>query len=155
FIILDLSACQERDELDPHQAIKRLQEWFPAATCLPGDQLTQSVDHAKVLFAGPSGSTLSDPERRVGESLRRKAGLYGPALAFQIPVDAARWIRGAARRVDITFNYDEPLPDALRNRLVQYLKTFGVGRIEQSSENGKSTDLLFDSANCSFQERSP
>jgi hypothetical protein len=144
FIILDLNESEERAELDPHQAIKRLQEWFPEATCLPGDQLTRSVDHAEVLFAGPPGSSMRGAERRVVESLRRKAGLYGPALAFQIPVDAARWIRGSARRVDITFNYDEPLPEALRNRIVEYLKSFGVGRIEQSSEDGTSTELIFD-----------
>jgi hypothetical protein len=146
FIILDLNESEPRAELDPHQAIKRLQEWFPEATFLPGDQLARSVEHAEALLAGPTDGTMSGPERRVVESLRRKAILYGPALAFEIPVDSDRWIRGSARRVDITFNYDEPLPDALRNRLVEYLKTFGVGRIERSSEDGKSAELIFDNA---------
>jgi hypothetical protein len=144
FIILDLNESEGRAELDPHQAILRLQDWFPGATVLPGDQLTQSVERAESFFGALQSDRMSDPEKRVVESLRRKAHRYGPALAFQIPVDSGRSIQGSARRVDITFNYDDPLPDPLRDRVVEYLKTFGVGRIERSSADGRTTELIFD-----------
>ncbi len=35
------------------------------------------------------------------------------------------------------------LPHPVRERLVEFLKTF-VGRIERSSQDGKTTELIFD-----------
>jgi hypothetical protein len=142
FIILDLYESDGKDELDPCEAIMKLQDWFPGTTVLPGDALAQSVERAESFFAAAMGKGMSDAEKRVVESLRRKASRYGPALAFEIPVDSVRSIRGSARRVDITFNYDDPLPDPIKERIVEYLKTFGVGRIERSSADGKTTELV-------------
>jgi hypothetical protein len=144
FILLNLHDSERTEELDPDQAIRRLQDWFPGATVLPGDQLARSVEHAESFFGGPTGNRVGDAEKRVVESLRRKSILYGPALAFQIPVDSVRAIRGSARCVDITFNFDDPLPDPIRDRVIEHLKTFGAGRIEHSSADGKTTELIFD-----------
>ena len=130
--------------LDPHQAIRKLQDWFPEAAVLPGDQLARSVEHAEAFFAEELSKVGGGPETRVVESLRRKASRYGPSFAFRIPVDPGKAIQGSARRADITFNYDDPLPDRVRERLVEFLKTFGVGRIERSSQDGKATELIFD-----------
>lgn len=144
FIILDLNESEGATELDPRQAVSKLQDWFPEAAVLPGDQLARSVEHAEAFFTEELSKSVSGPETRVVESLRRKASRYGPSFAFRIPVDSSKSIQGSARRVDITFNYDDPLPDPVRERLVEFLKTFGVGRIERSSQDGKTTELIFD-----------
>jgi hypothetical protein len=144
--MLDLGASEGAPELDPRQAIQRLQDWFPEAVVLPGDQLARAADQAEVFFADQLKSDRDGPESRVIASLRGKASRYGPALAFRIPVDASRWIDGSARRVDITFQYDDPLPERLGDQVVAFLKTFGVGRIERSVPGGTSTELVFDNA---------
>ena len=51
FIILDLNDSEGAAELDAHQAISKLQDWFPEAAVLPGDQLARSVEHAEAFFA--------------------------------------------------------------------------------------------------------
>jgi hypothetical protein len=144
FLILDLNENPRGAELDPSHAIRKLQDWFPEATVLPGDQLARSVEHAETFFAQQLSLGVDAPERRVVESLRRKASRYGPSLAVQIPIDSGEPITGSARRVDLTFNYVEPMTDGVRNRLVEFLKSFGVGRIERSSEDGQTTELIFD-----------
>ncbi len=119
--------------LDPDTVVQRVKEEFPETAVIAGDQLAQSADRAEALGAAD----------HVVDTLRRNAQLYGPAYAFEIPLQGGDLLKGRARRYDVTFLFDEPLPEELRQRILAFLKSFGVGKIEASTET-RSTAVLFD-----------
>jgi hypothetical protein len=119
--------------LDPGTVVQRVEEEFPETTVLPGDQLARSAERAQALGAAD----------QVVDTLRRNSTLYGPAYAFEIPIREGEVLRGRARRHDVTFLFDKPLPEELRQRLLAFLRSFGVGKIEASTET-RGMEVLFD-----------
>jgi hypothetical protein len=144
FLMLNLYGDETHAELDTAEAVRQLQNQFDDASISPHDPLNQSAERAETFFAEALRLRPGGPERTVVETLRRNASQYGPALAFTIPVRPNKSVLGSVRRTDITFNFSEPLPLGLESRLVDYLKSFGVGRIERSSGYGEASETLFD-----------
>jgi hypothetical protein len=110
--------------LDPDQVIQKVTESFPEARVVPGDQLTLSAERA----------TAEGAADHVVATLRHNAQSYGPAYAFEIPLPDGRSIQGRVRRYDVALLFDEPLPEELRSRFIDWLKSFGVGQVEASTD---------------------
>jgi hypothetical protein len=118
---------------DPDRVIQKVKERFPETKVVPGDQLALSAERAA---AGGAAD-------QVVATLRRTAQSYGPAYAFEIPIPGGRSIHGRARRYDISLLFDDPLPEELRSRFIEWLKSFGVGKLEASTETSQ-TEILCD-----------
>jgi hypothetical protein len=120
---------------DPDAVLQKVQQEFPETVVLPGEQLTLAAEQAQAQEAAG----------HVVETLRRNARSYGPARAFRVPVPEGASVQGRVRRYDVAFLFDEPLPEALRHRLLHLLRSLGVGRLEASGQ-GRQIEILFDSA---------
>jgi hypothetical protein len=126
---------------DPEKVIQRVRAAFPEATILPGDQLAEETRRAEEALAQQLKDNPDGPARRVVESLRRKAEAYGPAYAFRMPVLGGAEVKGLARSVNVQFLFDEPLPEEVRRRLTEFLRSLGVGRLENSGDDKESRVL--------------
>lgn len=129
---------------DPRKVVQKLAKWFPEATFAPGDQAAAEVERAKSFFARELQADPESPARKVVESLRRKARNYGPSYAFVIPLEDGGPIRGCARSVGVTFLSEGPLREPTRTRLIEFLKSLGVGRIEVSTGDQRQFEVLYD-----------
>lgn len=133
FLKLNVYGHPSGATFDPDAVIQRVKEAFPDTTVLPGDQLALGVERAEALGAAD----------HVIETLRRNRKAQGPAYAFETPIPGGGLIRGRARRYDVTFLYDAPLPEELRTRLIEFLRSLGVGKLEASTAT-KQIEILFD-----------
>jgi hypothetical protein len=118
YIFLNLFPQRDRGRLDPDQAIIRLQQHFPDAVLLPGDQLTQNAH-----MAAKQLDTSNRGNRAVAEKLARDARELGPANAFRIPTADGPPIQGVSRRFQADFHSDAPIPHALRARMIAFLNS--------------------------------
>jgi hypothetical protein len=130
--------------LDPAAVIQKLQKSFPEATLVPGDQLALRAERAEAFLGNELRANPEGPGRTVVETLRRNAREFGPAYAFEIPLACGQKIRGTARRFDVTFLLDQPFPDDVRQRLLAFLQSFGVGWIEASVPGRRQSEILAD-----------
>jgi hypothetical protein len=137
---LNLSLYQHPAGLafDPDKVIERVKAAFPEVTVLPGDQLAAEARRAEEFFGRELEDAPEGPARRVVESLRRKACAYGPAYAFHIPLAGGGQLKGVARGVNVQIAFDDPIPDEVRRRLLEFLRSLGVGRLEKSTAQGQS-----------------
>jgi hypothetical protein len=133
FLKLNIYGHPSGAVLDPDQILQKVKEIFPETRVVPGDQLTLSAERAAA--GGAAGQVVA--------TLRRNAQSYGPAYAFEIPLPEGRSMQGRARRYDVTLLFDEPLPEELRNRFIEWLKSFGVGKVEASTDTAE-TAILWD-----------
>jgi hypothetical protein len=117
---------------DPETVVQRVQDAFPNVELLPGDQLAMSAERAAAAGAAD----------HVVRTLRRNQQEYGPAYAFEIPVDSGGAIQGRARRYDVTFLFQEPLAELWRQRLVGFLQSLGPGEIQQAPDVHRATENL-------------
>jgi hypothetical protein len=117
---------------DPDLVIRKVQEAFPETVVSPGDQLVLAAERAE---AGGAA-------RSVVETLRRTAQAHGPAYAFTIPIPGGS-LQGRARRYDVAFLFDEPLPEEWRSRLIEFLTSLGVGKLEAST-TARQVEVLSD-----------
>src|SRR5260370_38892146 len=78
---LHMNLLDQRDQgrLDPDEAVVRLQEQFPEAIVLPGDQLSQSAHRAEQNL-----DQANPANRAVVQKLWWDAQHLGPAYAFYI-----------------------------------------------------------------------
>lgn len=129
---------------DPAKVVQKMRTYFPEATSLPGDQAVAEAERAEAFFARELQADPEGPARKVVESLRRKARRYGPSCAFSIPLEDGRHIRGCARSVGVTFLSDGPLGEPIRDRLLEFLKSLGVGWIEASTSDRRQAEILYD-----------
>jgi hypothetical protein len=144
FLLLTLYKHPSGAILDPELVIRALRAYFPEAEVLPGDQLAAEADRAEAFLADRFRANPEAPARRVVASLRRKAETYGPAYAFRIARPGGSPIRGTARRYDLIFLFDEPLSPEFRQRVLTFLKSFGVGRLEDATSEKPQSEVLCD-----------
>jgi hypothetical protein len=140
FFDLNLYEHPSGAQFDPDAVIQKVKTCFPEATVLPGDQLALRAQHAERIAAqlGSEGSRI------VTDTLWRNAKLYGPAYAFRIPLAQGKHVEGLARRVNVQFLFEEPLSEGMRERLLEFLKSFGVGRLKASTDDEKQFEILCD-----------
>jgi hypothetical protein len=130
--------------LDPAASIDKLKEWFPEVTVLPGDQLAASVKQIEEATVAERQKNPDSPLHSVLESERRKSRTFGPAYAFRLPLPEGGTLRGNARRYNVTFLFDDPLSESLRQRLIAFLQSFGVGWIKASTDDQRQSEILYD-----------
>jgi hypothetical protein len=109
---------------DAAAVAEKVRQSFPHVRLLPGDPLAQSVE-----CAAASGA----PEHVVA-TLRRNQREYGPAGVFEIGIEGRETIEGRVRRYDVTFLFADPLTDEWRQRLLDFLRGLGAGRIEEAAD---------------------
>jgi len=124
FIKLNRFGDSSGHVFDPDIILQRVRHTFTNVKVSPGDQLALSTERAAA--AGAADHVVS--------ALRRNQQDYGPAYAFEIPIDSGGSIQGRARRYDITFLFHEPLTEDWRQRLLGFLKGLGAGKIEQATD---------------------
>ncbi len=129
---------------DPHRVIAKARAWFPEAVFLPGDKAAEELHHAEAFFAEELRKDPDGPGSNVIASLRRKAYSYGPAFAFRIPVEGGDPVRATARTSGVHFLFQEPLAEPLRERLLGFLRSLGVGRLDTAVEGKRSPHVLGD-----------
>ena len=108
-----------------------------------GDQAAEEVQSAEMLFGKEGLENPTGPAAKVMESLRRKASIFGPNYSFQIPVPGAEPVLGVARSVNVLFTFKQPLPESTRQRLIDFLKELGFGKLEEG-ETGRQKRVLMD-----------
>lgn len=140
FLNLNLYEHPSGAAFDPDAVIRKVGAHFPEATVAPGDQLALRAQHAESVAPqlSPEGAST------VVETLRRNARSYGPACAFTIPLPEGDFVRGLARSVNVQFLFNDPLPEEMRERLVTFLKSLGVGRLEASTNDARQSEVLCD-----------
>jgi hypothetical protein len=108
YLCINLFNKPDRIPLEPDEAIVRLQEQFPEAIVLPGDQLALSAARAEQNLdqANPSN-------RAVVQKLRWDAQNLGPAHAFFIPGPRRR-IDGVIKRYQADFDGHAPCDEGLQ-----------------------------------------
>src|SRR5438445_13793139 len=103
-------------EVNPDEAIVRLQEQFPEAVVLPGDQLARSARRAEQLDqTNPANQTVV--KKRWWDA--RNAG---PAYAFYSPSGTGPRIEGVTKRYQAAVHSDAAFPEAARSRIVPFLR---------------------------------
>ena len=105
---------------EPQTIIDKVCKAFAGVKVLSGDRLEEGAD--KAANAGAA--------EKVVQTLRRNQQAYGPAYAFEIPLDGNSTVQGRARRFDVTFLFPESLPQEWRDRLVAFLQDLGPGKLE-------------------------
>lgn len=110
---------------DAAAVVEKARETFPEVEVLPGDQLALSAERAAAEGAA----------EQVVRTLRRNQQDYGPAYAFTIIAEGGEAIQGRARRYDVTFLFSDALSVKWRQRLLDFLKSLGAGRIEQAADS--------------------
>lgn len=143
-LVLNLFEHPSGAVFDPGKVIEEVRAWFPQTKLLPEDQLVLRAEQAEAFFADELRSNPDSKARIVIETLRRNAQIYGPAYAFEIPIGPRQIVRGTARRYDLTFLSDEPVPEGVRQRLIEFLKSFGVGSLESSMNENRKYEVLCD-----------
>lgn len=129
---------------EPGESIRVLGEHFPEALVWPGDQLAAEAYRAEDFLAAELRANPESPARSVVEGLRRKARNYGPAYAFEFPLEYATKLRGHARRYDITFLFEQPIGEDMRQRILAFLKSFNVGKITTATAEQRQPVVLCD-----------
>jgi hypothetical protein len=140
FIYLNLFPHRERGQLNPEDVIVRLQEAFPEAIVLPGDQLALSARRAEQNL-----DQTNPANRTVVQKLWWDARHLGPAYAFYIPAEpGSRRIDGVIRRYQADFHSDAPLSEAMQGRILTFLRSLipqGLD-VEIGMESGEEAEVV-------------
>jgi hypothetical protein len=130
--------------LDPAKVIHQLREALPEASVQPEDWAAIELQQAETFFAQELQTEPQGPAAAVVRMLRRKAHQFGPSFGIAVPRIDADMIVGCVRPVGVTFLFDEPLKDELMARLLSFLRSLGVGKIETMSIHDRKATLLDD-----------
>ncbi len=103
YLSVNLFDYRDQAQLDPDEAVVRLQEKFPEAIVLPGDQLALSARRAE-----QNVDQSNSAERAVVQKLRWDAQNLGPAYAFYIPCGPGARIDGVLKRYQADFDSEAP-----------------------------------------------
>jgi len=118
YVYIKLFNSGSHAELNPDKAIIRLQEQFPAAVVLPGDQLAVSAHRAEQHL------DQSNPANQaVMKKLWWDVRHAGPAYAFYIPTETGLRIEGVIKRYQADFHSEVAFPAALHSRIVGFLRS--------------------------------
>ena len=118
YLCINLFNQRDRGRLDPDEAIVRLQEQFPDAIVLPGDQLALSARRAEHNL-----DQTNPADRAIIQKLWWDAEHLGPAYAFYIPVGPRSRISGVLKRYQADFVVDTPLTEGMRERIMAFLRS--------------------------------
>jgi hypothetical protein len=129
---------------DPQKVIVKARAWFPEADFLPGDKAAEEVHRAETLFAEELRQNPAGPGSSVIASLRRRAYSFGPAFAFRIPQTGQDPVRATARGSGVHFVFDEPITEVLRDRILGFLRSLGIGRLEAAVVGDRIPHVLAD-----------
>lgn len=105
-------------QLNPDEAVVRLQEHFPEAIILPGDQLARSAQRAERQLDSANAA-----HRAVVAKLWWDAQHSGPAYAFFLPAGVEPRVDGVIKRYQADFHSDTPVSEPLRARIVAFLRS--------------------------------
>jgi len=146
FLWLYLHHHPSKATVDPGQVVQRLQAAFPGTVVFPGDRLAENVQRtdecSKRLVA--EGKISPEGAELLTKSIQRQSQQYGPRFDFELPVQGQGPIRGYVHRYIINFDFDEEPPTVLWERLVGFLKSFGIGRVETSTTDARQLEVLAD-----------
>jgi len=117
YIYINLFNQRDRGQLNPDEAVVRLQERFPEANVLPGDQLALSARRAEENL-----KQTNPANRAVVQKLFWDAQYLGPAYAFRIPPGPAPSIEGVIKRYQADFHSDGRFPEGMRARVIAFLR---------------------------------
>src|SRR5437016_5352769 len=101
YFYINLFDQRDRGGLKPDEAIVRLQEQFPEAIVLPGDQLASTAHRAEEEL-----DQAKPAEHAVVRKLWWDAQHLGPAYAFYIPAAPEGPIDGVIKRFQADFHSD-------------------------------------------------
>jgi hypothetical protein len=118
YFYINLSRHGPVVRLDPDEAIIRLQELFPEAIVLPGDQLALAAQRTEQRLGQSEAAN-----RAVIQKLWWDAQHSGPAYAFYVPPGAEPRIEGVIKRYQADFHSEAPLSSAMRARIVAFLRS--------------------------------
>jgi hypothetical protein len=118
YLYINLFDHRDQGRLDPDEAVVRLQEQFPEAIVLPGDQLSLSARRAEHNL-----DPANPANRAVAQKLCWDAQHLGPAYAFYIPAGPAARINGVVKRYQADFHCDAPIAEDMRARLIGFLRS--------------------------------
>jgi hypothetical protein len=110
---------------DAAAVVEKASQTFAGMHVLSGDPLALSAERAATLGAAD----------HIVRTLRQNQQEYGPASAFEIIIEGGGTIQGRARRYDVTFLFEDSLAEEWRQRLLEFLKGLGAGRIEEAADN--------------------
>jgi hypothetical protein len=134
YIYLNLFPQRERGQLDPDEAIVRLQECFPEAIVLPGDQLVLSAHRAEQNL-----DHTNPANRTVVRKLWWDAQHLGPAYAFHVPAGPGPRIDGIIKRYQADFSGDSPLSETMHARILAFLRSLIPAEVDV--EIGEESDV--------------
>jgi hypothetical protein len=142
YIYINLSHQGTAAQLNPDEAIIRLQEHFPEAIVLPGDQLALGAQRTEQRL---------DPNRAADRAVVQKlwwdAQHSGPAYAFYIPAGTEPRIEGVIKRYQSDFQSDASVSPTMRARIVAFLRSLippGVA-VDVCEEHDEEEDALLSS----------
>jgi len=144
FINLNLYQHPSGVAFDPAKVIRKAEAFFPEAVFEPGDFAAAEVQRAETRLAEELRKDPTGPASKVLASLRRKAQSYGPNYVFRIPLEQGGTVDGLVRSVGVQFLYKEPLPEPVRQRLIAFLRSLGVGRLQASVPDRRQSIVLDD-----------
>jgi hypothetical protein len=139
FIYVNLLRPGNPWRLDPDDAVVRLQQTFPEAIVLPGDQLVRSAQRAD-----QSVDATNPAQRQVVEKLWWDARHSGPAYAFYLPIGTEERIDGVIKRFRADFYSDRTISESLHTRILEFLRSLvppgsGIAVCEETDD--QSTPL--------------
>ena len=126
FLNLDLYRHPSGKRFDPEKVIQRVKAAFPETRILPGDQLAEAVRRAEA----------SGAPHQIVDSLAASQRPTGLLTLLKYPCRRLG-SSGGWRAVGVQFLFDESLPEAVRARLIDFLKSLGLGRLEASTSAGQ------------------
>lgn len=118
YLSINLFDHRDRARIDPDQAVVRLQERFPEAIILPGDQLALSARKAEQKLDQSNAA-----ERAVVQKLWWDAQHLGPAYAFYIPGGPGARIDGVLKRYQADFDSEAPFTEGMHARIIDFLRS--------------------------------
>jgi hypothetical protein len=117
YLYINLLNERDRGQLRPDDAMVRLQEHFPEAIVLPGDQLALSAHRAQ------KNLDRGDPaDQAVVQKLWWDAQHLGPAYAFYIPAGSEPRLEGVVKRYQADFHGPGRVSEGMRVRIVAFLR---------------------------------
>ena len=110
-------------------AAERLVQTFPDAVI--GEEWFETGEYQRLEAHLASSGTDTSIARTMLRQLRSRQLAHGPTLLFSHPAsEGIPAFRGSFNRWGFTFTAQEALPEQLRTRMISFLESFGIGRVE-------------------------
>lgn len=103
---------------DPTVVMGRLRTRFPDVELIPGDASLRDRNGFLEMLQKEPGS-VSEKALRLAE---RDAQRRGPIWVFRLPVPGRSPLRGWAERYSVRLFSEEPVPEPLRSRFIEFLE---------------------------------